>query len=65
MGLTQRQIEERRWQMRQIRHSTELEGGRTSDAARAIQDRWVEGAISDDDLMRLTAELHAPSPGDA
>ncbi|WP_454044666.1 antitoxin VbhA family protein [Cellulosimicrobium sp. Marseille-Q8652] len=26
-----------------IRHSTELEGGRTSDAARAIQDKYVRG----------------------
>lgn len=32
--------------LRQIRHSTEMEGGRTSDAERAEQDRWARGEIT-------------------
>lgn len=58
MGLTTEQIEERRWSIEQVRHSTELEGGRSNDAARSIQDRWVRGEIDDDELVRLTQELH-------
>lgn len=58
MGLTPEEIEERRWHVRQIRHSTELEGGRSNDAARAIQDRWVRGEIDDDEWVWLTQELH-------
>lgn len=58
MTLTQQQIEDRRWRIEQIRHSTELEGGRSNDAARAIQDRWVQGEIDEDELVQLTLELH-------
>lgn len=58
MKLTNEQIEDRRRSIEQVRYSTELEGGRSNDAARAIQDRWVRGEIGDDDLVRLTQELH-------
>ncbi len=37
-----------------IRHSTELEGGRTDDAARAIQDMYVRGEIDGEELIRRT-----------
>ncbi|MFJ2301026.1 antitoxin VbhA family protein [Oerskovia paurometabola] len=37
-----------------IRHSTELEGGRSDDAARAIQDMYVRGEIDGDELIRRT-----------
>lgn len=36
--------------LRQIRHSTEMEGGRTDDATRADQDRWARGEITTDEL---------------
>ncbi|MGW8566694.1 antitoxin VbhA family protein [Isoptericola sp. NPDC055881] len=42
-----------------VRHSTELEGGRSSDAARAIQEAYVRGEIDADELVRRTKALHA------
>lgn len=42
---------------RRIRHSTEMEGGRTSDEARAIQDMYVRGEIDEEELMRRTFAL--------
>ncbi|HEY3561804.1 MAG TPA: hypothetical protein VGL05_30270 [Kribbella sp.] len=41
-----------------VRHSTELEGGRSTDAARALQDQWVKGDIDLDELGRRTRALH-------
>lgn len=35
----------------QVRHSTEMEGGRSNDEARADQDAWVRGEISADELV--------------
>ena len=46
-----------------IRHSTELEGGRTSDAARAIQDKYVRGEIDAEELMRQTIALDSDQDG--
>lgn len=37
--------------VRQIRHSSEMEGGRSSDEARADQDAYVRGEISIDELI--------------
>lgn len=37
-----------------IRHSTEMEGGRTTPKARAIQDAFVRGEIDADELIRRT-----------
>lgn len=39
-----------------IRHSSEMERGGTDDATRALQDRYVAGEITSDELMRLTRE---------
>ncbi len=46
-----------------IRHSTELEGGRTSEAARAIQDQYVRGEIDAQELMRRTFALDSDDDG--
>ncbi|WP_156911384.1 MULTISPECIES: antitoxin VbhA family protein [Arsenicicoccus] len=43
---------------RRIRHSTEMEGGRTSDVARAEQDRYVRGEITGDELIALIKARH-------
>jgi len=53
--------------MASIRHSSELDGGRSSDAARAIQDLWIAGEIDTDELVRRTRALHGlpPQPGDS
>jgi hypothetical protein len=50
-----------------VRHSSELEGGRSSDAARAIQDLWIAGEIDTDELGRRTRALYnlPPQPGDS
>lgn len=56
--LTSAQVVERRQATERIRHSTEMEGGRSSDAAREIQDRWDRGEINADELVQLTKELH-------
>ncbi|PPK91897.1 hypothetical protein CLV92_12016 [Kineococcus xinjiangensis] len=44
--------ERRRRQVETVRASTELEGGRSDDEARAEQDRWVRGEIDVDELVR-------------
>ena len=42
--------------VRQIRHSTEMEGGRSSDEARADQDAYVRGELTVEELgVRLKA----------
>lgn len=41
----------------QARHSTEMEGGRTDDEARAIQDQFVRGEITDTELIEKTHAL--------
>lgn len=50
----------------QVRHSTEMEGGRNSEEARADQDAWVRGEISADELVaRAIAKTRAgeaPAP---
>ena len=43
------------------RHSTALEGGRASDEVHAIQERWVVGEITLDELDALVLELHPTS----
>lgn len=40
------------------RHSSELEGGRSSDHARADQDAYVEGLLELDELLRRVRERH-------
>jgi Antitoxin VbhA len=40
--------------VRQIRHSTQMEGGRSSDEARADQDAYARGEISSDELIART-----------
>jgi uncharacterized membrane protein len=47
--------------VRQARASTELEGGRTSEAARAIQDAYARGEIDYEEFGRRTrAYLNLP-----
>lgn len=40
--------------LRQIRHSTQMEGGRSGDEARADQDAYVCDEISIDELIART-----------
>ncbi len=47
----------RRLVVDESRHSTELEGGRSSDEARAIQDRWADGEISLEEYGAQVAAL--------
>lgn len=49
-------VDERYVRVEQVRHSTEMDGGRTSDQVRAMQDRRVRGEISGDELVQLTLE---------
>lgn len=53
----------RRLVVDESRHSTELEGGRSSDEARAIQDRWADGEISLEEYGAQVAALR-PSRAD-
>jgi len=41
-----------------IRHSTDLEGGRSSDQVHAVQDGWARGEITLDELDAMVLELH-------
>ncbi|MHA7304229.1 antitoxin VbhA family protein [Arthrobacter sp. TMN-49] len=56
--LTPAQVVERQSALADIRHSTEMEGGRSSDQARALQGRWARGEIDADEMVELTKEIH-------
>lgn len=43
---------------RRIRHSTEMEGGRTGRVARADQDAYVRGEIDEEELLRRFRARH-------
>ncbi|HEY3514523.1 MAG TPA: antitoxin VbhA family protein [Kribbella sp.] len=45
-------------QVASVRHSSALEGGRSTDAARALQDQYVAGEISIEELVERTRALH-------
>ncbi|WP_454778713.1 antitoxin VbhA family protein [Georgenia muralis] len=38
----------------EVRHSTEMEGGRSDDASRDLQDRWARGEITLEELGERT-----------
>lgn len=46
---------------RQARHSTEMEGGRTSDDARDDQDEFAAGLITEAELHRRIMARHGLS----
>jgi hypothetical protein len=54
MSISDEERAQRAADAQRIRHSTELEGGRTDDAARAIQDMYVRGEIDGEELIRRT-----------
>ncbi|XVX18677.1 hypothetical protein ACQP1U_09925 [Actinomycetota bacterium] len=56
---------ERRRRIEEARHSSELEGTRSDDAARAIQDDWAEGRITTDEMIERTLRPTAPGPAAA
>ncbi|MEV0287910.1 antitoxin VbhA family protein [Kribbella sp. NPDC050820] len=41
-----------------VRHSTALEGGRSTEAARALQDAYAAGEITLEELGERTKALH-------
>jgi uncharacterized membrane protein len=49
---------ERQKVLADVRHSSEMEGGRSSEAARELQERWARGKITADELVTLTKDLH-------
>lgn len=49
--ITQAEQTKRAEAVRQARHSTEMEGGRSSDEARVDQDAYVRGEITIDELI--------------
>lgn len=57
--ITPAEAQQRRAIIADARHSTELEGGRSSDEARAIQDRWAAGNIT---LEEYGAQIAALRP---
>ncbi len=50
--ITKAEQAERAEAIRQIRHSTEMEGGQSSDAARADQDAYVRGELAVEELVK-------------
>lgn len=56
--ITAAEVERRRAIVADVRHSTALEGGGSSAAVHAIQDRWVAGEITLDELDAMVLELH-------
>lgn len=44
----------RRWLIDDARHSSAMEGARSSEATWALQERWVAGEIDLDEFIELT-----------
>ncbi|MFB6726756.1 antitoxin VbhA family protein [Kribbella sp. NPDC056345] len=67
-GMTEQEStrEERAASIAEVRHSTALEGRRSTDAARALQDRYIDGEFGVDELVRRGQRLYGlpPQPGD-
>lgn len=57
--------EERAASVAEARHSSALEGGQSSPAARALQDRYIDGEFDVDELGRRTRVLYGLEPGRA
>ena len=55
------EVARRRAILDDVRHSTDLEGGRSSDEVHAAQDRWAAGEITYDELGAIVLELHPTS----
>lgn len=58
MGITDEEQQRRVEAFRQARHSTEMEGERTSEAARADQDAFAAGQITEEELHRRIKDRH-------
>ncbi|WP_421076966.1 antitoxin VbhA family protein [Microbacterium sp. IO18] len=56
--ITSAEAARRRAIVEDARHSSALEGGRSSDQVHAAQDRWVAGEISYGELGDMVRELH-------
>lgn len=61
MSVSQEEQQRRAEAFRQARHSTEMEGGRTSDDARSDQDEFAAGVITEDELHRRIKARHGLS----
>jgi hypothetical protein len=55
------EVARRRAILDDVRHSTALEGGRSSDEVHAAQDRWAAGEITYDELGAIVLRLHPTS----
>ena len=60
-SLTPEEVDRRRRLVAQVRHSTQLEGGRSGEQARTLQDAYVRGEFGASDLVARTRQLHAPT----
>lgn len=56
--ITPAEVERRRVIVADVRRSTAIESGGSSAEVHAIQDRWVTGEITLDDLDAMVLELH-------
>ena len=57
--ITKAEQAERAETIRQIRHSTAMEGGQSSDEARADQDAYVRGEIAVEELVKRAKARYA------
>lgn len=60
--ITDQERAERRRRIEEARHSSELEGTRSDDAARAIQNDWAEGRITTGEMIERTLRRPQPRP---
>ncbi len=60
--INEAEMQARAWAVAQARHSTEMEGGRSSDEVRAVQDRYVRGEITSDELIAWVKAHHGLTP---
>lgn len=50
------EMERREWDLRQFRHSTEMEGGHLSDAVERDLAQYVRGEVDENELLRRARE---------
>jgi uncharacterized membrane protein len=56
--VSEAELARRAAQVAAVRHSTALEGGRSTDAARALQDQYAAGEITLEELGERTRALY-------
>lgn len=61
VAISREEMERRGEALRQFRHSTEMEGGRLSEAVESDLSEYVRGEVDEETMLRRVRERHGLS----